>query len=80
MIEELPESDEPAHALHPAGGEDDEVWQLVLRKLARARASLTESQSLAVLMRCIEAGEEAAKKAEGKDIVMIVGNTGAGKR
>ena len=37
-------------------------------------------ERLDVVMHCIEIGEKSASKAEGKDVVMVVGNTGCGKR
>ena len=58
---------------------NSEKWELVQRKLTNPNAKFTIEESLSSMMCCIHMGEEAASKAEGKDIIMVVGNTGAGK-
>ena len=78
MITELPEANE-ADPNQTYDGADHEMRELVQRKLTNAYTQLSAEQTLAVLMHCIDMGEAAAIKAEGKDIVMWVGNTGSGK-
>ena len=78
MITELPEADEPdPNEMYDEA--DREVWELVQRKLTNANSQMRSEQNLAVLMHCIDMGEAAAGKAEGKAIVILVGNTGSGK-
>ena len=40
---------------------------------------MSDAERLELLMYCISLGEASASKAEGQDVVMVVGNTGAGK-
>jgi len=40
---------------------------------------MSDAGRLELLMYCIALGEASASKAEGQDVVMVVGNTGAGK-
>ena len=58
---------------------DNEIWELVQRKLTNPNAQMSAEQKLGLLMHSIDMGEAAASKAEGKDVVMWVGNTGSGK-
>ena len=74
-ITELPEADElDPHAMYNEA--DNEIWELVQRKLANPDAKLTEEESLDMLTYGIDMGETAASQADDQDIVMVVGNTG----
>ena len=79
VITELPEAVE-AHPHEMMYDEaDHEMRELVQRKLTNPNAQMSAEQKLGLLMHCIDMGEAAASKAEGKDVVMWVGNTGSGK-
>ena len=78
MIAELPEAADVQAQFEPDEA-DREMWELVRCKLTNTNAQMSTEQNLAVLMHCIDMGEAAASKAEGKDIVMWIGNTGSGK-
>lgn len=53
--------------------------EIVKQALECPQFSLTEDQSIEVLNYCISIGAKEATKAEGKDLLMVIGNTGAGK-
>jgi energy-coupling factor transporter ATP-binding protein EcfA2 len=55
------------------------VRSLLEKKLADPTYSLSESESIALLTLCVSDGAENAKKISGKDAVIVIGNTGAGK-
>ena len=78
MITALPEAVE-VHPHEMYDEADHEMWELVQRKLTNPNAQMSAEQKLGLLMHCIDMGEAAASKAEGKDVVMWVGNTGSGK-
>ena len=59
--------------------EDIELAEIVLRKLDDAGLVLSEDESLEVLLSCIQYGQAKARRGEGKDLLMVIGNTGAGK-
>jgi hypothetical protein len=52
---------------------------LLKKKLADPTCALSESESIALLTLCVSDGAENAKKISGKDAVIVIGNTGAGK-
>jgi len=56
-----------------------ELPEIVLRKLENAALSLSEEDSLKVLLACIQYGLVKARKGEDKELLMVIGNTGAGK-
>jgi len=79
-LTELPATQEaPSQAMYGGEGENSEIWELLERKLANPNARFSEDESLMVLMQCIDMGKASASKADGQPIVMVVGNTGAGK-
>jgi hypothetical protein len=55
------------------------VHDLLLRKLADPKHRVRAEESIALLAECIKQGEAEAKKAEKQNLVVIIGNTGAGK-
>ena len=55
------------------------VSELVNRKLADPNLVLTPDERLDVMRECIGRGEAQAQTAAGKDLLVIIGNTGAGK-
>jgi energy-coupling factor transporter ATP-binding protein EcfA2 len=58
---------------------DNQLPELVKRKLAGPGTTLTPAESRACLVGCIQQGKGVAKLAQGKRIVVVLGNTGAGK-
>lgn len=56
-----------------------DVESILRAKLEDKNYQLTSEQSLALLMECINRGEREAVQATGKELVMVIGNTGAGK-
>ena len=78
VITELPEAVE-AHPHEMYDEADHEMRELVQRKLTNPNAQMSVEQKLGLLMHCVDMGEAAAGKAEGKAIVILVGNTGSGK-
>ncbi|CAE8643488.1 unnamed protein product [Polarella glacialis] len=52
---------------------------IVKKKLAMPAVSLLPTESRNCLVSCIEHGKVQAKHAEGKKVVVVLGNTGAGK-
>ncbi|CAK0884720.1 unnamed protein product, partial [Prorocentrum cordatum] len=65
-----------------AAGGGLEVWRClcaVARKLADPGAALTLEESRSCLVSCVEHGRAQARRAAGKRVVVVVGNTGAGK-
>ncbi|MBS4167414.1 GTPase [Parachlamydia sp. AcF125] len=65
----------PANASTPNFNVND----LLDRKLANPSSHLEPEESIAVLMECIRRGEIEAAKAENRNLVVIIGNTGSGK-
>jgi len=57
----------------------DEWTVLVDRKLANPELELTEDESVKVLLACIKLGTKAARAVHGKQAIVLLGNTGAGK-
>lgn len=53
--------------------------ELLIKKLNNPEYNLTLEESIELLTTCIDYGREQAQKAEGKDLVIFLGNTGAGK-
>ena len=56
-----------------------ELPQLVKDKLSNPNLQLTVDQKIECLTACIRYGETQAAKAVGRDLLMVIGNTGAGK-
>ncbi len=68
----------PAFSLAPLDAGID-VKSLLRRKLDDPDAELSEAESIALLTHCVHEGELNAEKIRGKDALMVIGNTGAGK-
>lgn len=71
---------------HPAASSYTELppsttnaGELLTRKLANPSLPLNPDQSIALLSHCIALGDREAQKAQGKRIVVCIGNTGSGK-
>ena len=58
---------------------DASLPEVVRKKLAMPGSALTPAESRSCLVSCIQHGKAVAKRAEGKRIVVVLGNTGAGK-
>jgi len=64
---------------------DDTLWKglelqdITLSKLKDPARVLSVTESIDVMYDCIQAGEQRAEEAEGRDIIIFLGNTGAGK-
>ena len=56
-----------------------ELPEIVHRKLHDPSLSLSPEDSLKVLLSCIKYGAVKGRKAKGKELLMVIGNTGAGK-
>lgn len=56
-----------------------DVAALLKNKLENPAFSLTPSESVALLTHCVQLGKQEGLKAQGKDLVVVIGNTGAGK-
>jgi hypothetical protein len=56
-----------------------QVSDLTNRKLENPDLLLTIDQSIEVIANCLEVGSDRAESARGKDLLMVIGNTGAGK-
>eukprot|EP00930_Biecheleria_cincta_P056456 TRINITY_DN42573_c0_g1_i1.p1 TRINITY_DN42573_c0_g1~~TRINITY_DN42573_c0_g1_i1.p1 ORF type:complete len:908 (+),score=197.81 TRINITY_DN42573_c0_g1_i1:33-2726(+) len=54
-------------------------FEIVKSKLAMPHKSLAPAESCSCLLSCIEHGREQARVAQGKHILVVLGNTGAGK-
>ena len=57
----------------------DVLPDIALRKLENPQLQLNADQQLEVLEACIAAGKQQAVRATDKQLVMVIGNTGAGK-
>ena len=57
----------------------EEAGALLLRKLADAETVLSDQESITLLTHCVDEGERNSEKAKGKDTLIVVGSTGAGK-
>ena len=64
---------------HPSNHELDVLPDIALRKLENPQLQLSADQQLEVLEACIAAGKQQAVRATDKQLVMVIGNTGAGK-
>jgi len=53
--------------------------RLLAEKLADPQMELNEEESIALLNHCVMQGEKNAQRIEGKDMTIVMGNTGAGK-
>jgi len=85
-LDELFDEDEPIEVIRPpaperffCGLEGCPKCDLISLKLANKNLQMNLDERLDVVMHCTEIGEKSASKAEGKDVVMVVGNTGCGK-
>jgi hypothetical protein len=58
---------------------EEDVKKLLEKKLKDKHFELTPLQSIALISYCINIGNEEKKKTNGKDVTIIIGNTGAGK-
>ena len=63
---------------------DDDVPSVDLSPIAREKLDnphmkLTTDESIAVITSCVAFGEAQVAKAKGRDLLMVIGNTGAGK-
>ncbi len=56
-----------------------DILPITAAKLSNPGKVLTLEESLAVISNCLDIGEERAKAAIDKELVMFIGNTGAGK-
>jgi len=52
---------------------------LIQQKLQNPHKELTFEESINVLLECIKQGKLEAQKAQGKEVIIFIGNTGAGK-
>jgi 50S ribosome-binding GTPase len=52
---------------------------LLSKKLADSEFVLSDQESIALLTHCVDSGERNAEKIKGKNALIVVGNTGAGK-
>ena len=57
----------------------EEACPLIARTLESPGHSLTLDESIELLTTCITYGRERAKKLNGKEAIIVIGNTGAGK-
>ena len=64
---------------HRSNHELDVLPDIALRKLENPQLQLNADQQLEVLEACIAAGKQQAVRATDKQLVMVIGNTGAGK-
>ena len=56
-----------------------EIAALLEKKLENPDLPLSDSESIGILTHCVQLGEANAAKIQGKDAVIVLGNTGAGK-
>ncbi|NGX38695.1 MAG: hypothetical protein KR126chlam1_00005 [Chlamydiae bacterium] len=57
----------------------EEACPLIGKKLSNPHQELSIDESIELLTTCVRYGNERAKKIEGKEAVIVIGNTGAGK-
>eukprot|EP00540_Astrosyne_radiata_P000297 CAMPEP_0116823504 /NCGR_PEP_ID=MMETSP0418-20121206/875_1 /TAXON_ID=1158023 /ORGANISM="Astrosyne radiata, Strain 13vi08-1A" /LENGTH=1063 /DNA_ID=CAMNT_0004451765 /DNA_START=1006 /DNA_END=4194 /DNA_ORIENTATION=- len=57
----------------------EEYCPLISKKLKDPHCVLSESESIELLTACVAYGAKNAEKAKGKEAVIVLGNTGAGK-
>ena len=57
----------------------EEAFPLLLKKLNDAKCRLSEQESIDLLTTCTAYGEHNARDIKGKEAVIVIGNTGAGK-
>ncbi len=62
-----------------ADSNSSELAALLERKLQDPDVALSDAESIGLLTHCVQLGEANAFKIEGKDAVIVLGNTGAGK-
>jgi hypothetical protein len=56
-----------------------EAGALLSKKLADPEFALSDQESIALLTHCVDSGEQNAEKIKGKNALIVMGNTGAGK-
>jgi ribosome biogenesis GTPase A len=56
-----------------------ELPDIVREKMANPNKALTADESIDVLVACIKGGMCEAKRAQGRELLMVIGNTGCGK-
>jgi hypothetical protein len=71
--------DTRTHTQEEEGEEEIGLPQIVYQKLKDPSLPLSPEDSLKVLLACIKYGEVKGRKAESKELLMVIGNTGAGK-
>ena len=64
--------------VHQPGMEDD-PQEILNTKLNNPRVALTPNQSISLIEYATQLGEENAASATGKEVVLVLGNTGVGK-
>ncbi len=79
IVTPSPQLPKPANTTIPPPPPPATYEALVERKLANPTLSLTLEESIHVLTHCIQHGKAQAQKAQGKDLIILIGNTGAGK-
>lgn len=52
---------------------------LLISRLENPREAFNFDQGMAILLECVEFGREQARKVEGRDAIVLLGNTGSGK-
>nr|NGX39765.1 E3 ubiquitin-protein ligase SlrP [Chlamydiota bacterium] len=57
----------------------EKACPLIEKKLSNPHQELSLDESIELLTTCVRYGSERAKKIEGKEAVIVIGNTGAGK-
>ena len=74
----------PVPGLQPIKSDDllidlEKARALLAKKLADPMCALSESESISLLTLCVSDGAENSKQIAGKEAVIVIGNTGAGK-
>ena len=69
----------PDEKKRPAAIASEVAEQLLQRKLKDPSLKLSSDESIALLSHCIEKGKVEARNAHNKDLIIFIGNTGAGK-
>ncbi|MEM7383074.1 MAG: hypothetical protein AAF400_02020 [Bacteroidota bacterium] len=62
-----------------AGKSPEEVYPLIADRLADPKKTFTRSEQISLLTDCVRYGQVNAEAIKGKDAVIVLGNTGAGK-
>jgi hypothetical protein len=67
------------HTQEEEGEEEIKLPDIVHEKMKAPSLSLSPEDSLKVLLACMKYGAVKGRKAEKKELLMVIGNTGAGK-